>query len=210
MAKTKEAKKLDASTEEKIKEAARTVFYKKGYAATRTRDIAEEAGMNLALLNYYFRSKEKLFELIMMEAFSGFIHRMTFILNDEKTTLNQKVELIAHRYIDFIIEEPEMPTFLITEIRSNPQDLLQKLPIEQAVNRSVFFAQHQDAVKKGEIAVANPLHFLMNLVGLVIFPFVAKPILMRVGNIPVEQFNALMTERKKLIPVWIKTMMKAV
>ena len=55
------------STEEKFKEAARVVFTRKGYAATKTRDIAEEAGLNLALLNYYFRSKEKLFEIIMLE-----------------------------------------------------------------------------------------------------------------------------------------------
>ena len=55
------------STEEKIKEAARRVFTKKGYAATRTRDIAEESGYNLALINYYFRSKEKLFDIVMLE-----------------------------------------------------------------------------------------------------------------------------------------------
>ncbi len=58
---------INASTEEKIKEAARRVFTQKGYAATRTRDIAEESGLNLALINYYFRSKEKLFDIIMLE-----------------------------------------------------------------------------------------------------------------------------------------------
>jgi AcrR family transcriptional regulator len=63
MAKKKEVKALDTTTEAKIKNAARVVFHKKGFAATRTRDIAEEAGINLALLNYYFRSKEKLFEI---------------------------------------------------------------------------------------------------------------------------------------------------
>lgn len=57
----------DLSTEQKIIEAARKVFTRKGYSATRTRDIAEEAGLNLALLNYYFRSKQKLFELVMAE-----------------------------------------------------------------------------------------------------------------------------------------------
>jgi AcrR family transcriptional regulator len=57
----KEGKKIEPTTEEQIKEAARRVFTRKGYAATRTRDIAEESGHNLALLNYYFRSKEKLF-----------------------------------------------------------------------------------------------------------------------------------------------------
>ncbi len=72
MAKKDTEKAVDSSTEEKIKEAARVVFMKKGFAATRTRDIAEEAGINLALLNYYFRSKEKLFELVMFEKFQKF------------------------------------------------------------------------------------------------------------------------------------------
>lgn len=209
MAKSKEVKKIDRSTEEKIKEAARIVFFKKGFAATRTRDIAEEAGINLALLNYYFRSKAKLFELIMLEALSGFIQRMAIILNDETTSLDKKVELIADKYIDFIIEEPEIPTFLITEIRSNPQLLLKKVPIKQTIKNSVFFAQHKEAVQKGKITEPNPLHFLMNLIGLVIFPFVAKPIIMGIGNIKVEDFNSLMVDRKRMIPIWIKAMMKA-
>lgn len=62
-------KKIDQTTEEKIKIAARKLFTRKGFAAVKTRDIAEEAGINLALLNYYFRSKEKLFKLIMEESF---------------------------------------------------------------------------------------------------------------------------------------------
>ena len=95
MAKSKEVKTLDVSTEEKIKEAARVVFHKKGYAATRTRDIAEEADINLALLNYYFRSKEKLFDLIMVETLSGFLQHLTAILNDGKTSLEKKIEQIA-------------------------------------------------------------------------------------------------------------------
>jgi len=62
---------VDPSTEEKIKNAARVIFHSKGYAATRTRDIADEAGINLALLNYYFRSKEKLFETIRLQITQG-------------------------------------------------------------------------------------------------------------------------------------------
>jgi len=62
MATKKINKELDTSTEAKIKAAARVVFHKNGFAATRTRDIAEEAGINLALLNYYFRSKQNHYE----------------------------------------------------------------------------------------------------------------------------------------------------
>ncbi len=209
MAKSKEVKKLDTSTEEKIKNAARTVFHKKGYAATRTRHIAEEAGINLALLNYYFRSKEKLFEIIMTETVSGFAQNIAVVLNDEKTTLEKKVENIVTRYIDLITIEPETPGFIVSEIRNNPDGLLEKLPVKQLFHNSVFMKQHQKAVAEGKITEPNPLQFLMNMIGLVVFPFVAKPLLSAVGGLKEAQFNQLMQDRKKLIPVWIKAMMKA-
>src|ERR1700748_2737311 len=77
----------EISTEEKIKAAAKKLFTQKGFAATRTRDIAEEAGINLALLNYYFRSKEKLFELIMMENFRQFLQGIKVKFLDENMTI---------------------------------------------------------------------------------------------------------------------------
>jgi len=206
---TSASDKKDSTTEEKIKVAAKTVFYKKGFSATRTRDIAEEAGLNLALLNYYFRSKAKLFEIIMSETFTGFIGSMKVILNDEKTSLEQKVQIIAERYIDFISIEPEIPTFILTEIRNNPEGLLKRLPIKEIVNESVFIKQFQEAVQNREITEPNPLHFLMNLLGLVVFPFIAKPIIMGRKNLEIEQFHALMQERKKKIPIWINMMFKA-
>src|SRR6187455_1667961 len=96
----------DLSTEEKIKSAARLVFTKKGYAATRTRDIAEESGINLALLNYYFRSKEKLFHIVMEEKFQKLFGTIAPILMDNTTTLEKKVELFASTYIHMLSENP--------------------------------------------------------------------------------------------------------
>lgn len=209
MAVKKEAKVLDTTTETKIKAAARTVFHKKGFAATRTRDIAEEADINLALLNYYFRSKEKLFEIIMLETLFGFMQNLALIFNDERTTLEKKVELAASNYIDLVIKEPEIPLFIMSEIRNNPNNLLEKMPIGQLIMNSVFIKQHQNAVAKGKITEPNPLHFFMNLMSLVIFPFVATPLIKNIGNMKDTQFNKLMQERKQLIPVWIKAMMKA-
>lgn len=209
MAKSKHVKTLDTTTEEKIKIAARTVFHKKGFAATRTRDIAEEAGINLALLNYYFRSKEKLFNIIMLETVFGFMQNMVMMLNDEKTTLEKKVEFIASGYIDFIIKEPDVPIFMLSEMRNNADGLLEKLPVLQPIMKSTFFKQHQDYVAKGKIAEPNPFHFLINMLGLIIFPFISSPLLKVIGGINDLQLNKLMLERKKLIPVWIKAMMKA-
>lgn len=209
MAKKKETKALDTTTEEKIKAAARVVFHKKGYGATRTRDIAEEAGINLALLNYYFRSKEKLFEIIMFETIFGFMQNMAMVLNDDKSSLEKKVELITSNYIDLITKEPNIPIFMLSEIRNHPDNLLEKLPIKQLIMNSAFFRQHQEAVTKGKVTEPNPLHFLMNLLGLIIFPFIGKPLLQGLGGLNDKQFNELMQQRKKLIPVWIKAMMKA-
>lgn len=200
---------LDTTTEEKIKNAARTVFHKKGFAATRTRDIAEEAGINLALLNYYFRSKEKLFEIIMIETLFRFMQNIATVFNDEKTTLEKKIEVVASNYIDFIIKEPEVPLFIMSEIRSNADGLLERLPMKQIVMNSVFMKQHKKAVESRKITEPNPLHFLMNLLGLVVFPFIGRPLIKGVGGLKDAQFNQLMQERKKLIPVWIKAMMKA-
>ena len=209
MAKSKEVKTLDTSTEEKIKEAARVVFLKKGYAATRTREIAEEARINLALLNYYFRSKEKLFGIIMLETITGFAQGLTTVLNNENSSLEEKVEMIASNYIDFITKEPNIPIFMLSEIRNDVSGLLEKLPLRQIIMDSRFFKQYQEAVSKGKIMELNPLQFLINLWGLIIFPFIAKPLVQGVGGANDEQFNKAMQERKKLIPVWIKAMMKA-
>ncbi|GAB1405817.1 TetR/AcrR family transcriptional regulator [Lentimicrobium sp.] len=209
MTKGKKAKPIDTTTEEKIKEAARVVFLKKGYAATRTRDIAEEAGINLALLNYYFRSKEKLFNIIMLETVNGFIQTMTTILNDEKSTLEKKVELIASNYIDFVLREPNIPIFMLSEMRNNADGLLERMPVIQPILKSTFFKQHQDYVAKGKITEPNPFQFFLNLLALTIFPFISSPLVKLIGGVNDTQFETMMQERKKLIPVWIKAMMKA-
>jgi len=197
----------DANTEARIKAAARVVFHKKGFAAARTRDIAEEAGINLALLNYYFRSKERLFELVMTETMHDFLQNMAIVFNDEDTTLERKVELITGKYIDLLTDEPEIPLFIVSEIRNNPKVILSRLPFRNIL-QSVFVNQYQDAVKKGEIKEKNLMHFIMNLVGLVVYPFVASPLLKKIGRLNDKQFDKLMQERRKLIPVWVKAMLK--
>jgi AcrR family transcriptional regulator len=200
-------KELSLSTEEKIKEAARTVFTKKGYAAAKTRDIAQEAGINLALLNYYFRSKENLFGIVMMESAQKFFVSMKGILNDEKTSLEKKLELMISNYIDQLISDPNFPLFMLSEIQANPELLLSKMGSRDFLQRSVLFKQLGEAIVKNKITV-HPLHYLMNIIGITVFPFIGKPILKSIGGLSDEQFNALMLERKKLIPMWIKAAMK--
>ena len=205
----KEAKaKIDQSTEEKIKAAAYKLFTQKGYAATKTRDIAEEAGINLALLNYYFRSKEKLFDLIMAENMKQFMFSVFSVTNDEKTTFQEKIELIVDNYIDMLIAQPDMPIFVLSEIRNDPSGLIKRLNFDDIILRSLFTRQLKSAIDTNEIADVNPLHVIMNILGMTVFPFIGSPVLKKIGGMSDEGFNTMMLERKKLIPLWLKEMLK--
>lgn len=194
----------DISTEEKIKEAARKVFTQKGYAATRTRDIAKEAGLNLALLNYYFRSKEKLFEIIMTEKMQQFFGVMEPILNNAETTIEEKIENIVSKYLDTLTKNPDLPLFVLSAIRTSPVHFIKIMGKASNLVKSVLIKQIQEKVPG-----RNPVHFLFNIMGLCVFPFVMNPVLQSLGVLNAKMFSQMMKERRTLIPVWVKAMLEA-
>lgn len=193
----------DQSTEEKIKEAARTVFTRKGYAATRTRDIAKEANINLALLNYYFRSKEKLFGLIMMEKMQKFFGFIGPIIYNEGLSLDLKIEAIISNYIDMIQANPDMPFFILGESRNNPEIVMNAMPRKDFLKNSLFIKQLKE--KKPDL---DPYQFLLSMLGMTIFPFLMKPVFQKLTDIKDAKFRQMMTDRKKLISVWCNAILK--
>nr|WP_068890832.1 TetR/AcrR family transcriptional regulator [Pedobacter panaciterrae] len=194
----------DGSTEEKIKTAANIVFTKKGFSGTRTRDIAEEAGINLALLNYYFRSKEKLFDIVMMENIQQFLMGIKGVLNNQELSLTEKISLVAENYINLLREQPDMPLFILSEIKANPEKLATNMNVREILLKSHFYEQLRRALNDK----VNPLHFIVNIISLTVFPFVASPLLKVVGELKQEDFDKMVEERKKMIPVWIEAMLK--
>lgn len=201
---TVKKKKGDESAEQKIIAAARKLFTQKGFADVKTRDIAKEAGINLALLNYYFRSKEKLFEIIMQENMKQFFTSIHQAINDEKTDLRYKMELLVNRYIDMLSQNPELPLFVLANMRNNPK----RAELQSKFRESHFMKQITAAMKRGEIAQINPVNIMMNIVGLTIFPFIGRPMLQSAGGVDDKQFEELMQERRKLIPKWIEATLK--
>jgi AcrR family transcriptional regulator len=197
---------INATTEEKIKDAARRVFTRKGYSGTRTRDIAEESGYNLALINYYFRSKEKLFDIIIVEHMQTFIHSVMGILNDTATTLDEKIATLISHYIDMLIKNPDLPVFVLSEINADPQKLIAKIGFNQNRENIYLVKQWKEYAAAHKLHM-NPAHLMMNVLSMTIFPFAASPLLRSRTGISIEQFNELMEQRKKLIPMWIKAMM---
>lgn len=201
----KKAKDQEAhSTEEKIIAAARVVFTQKGYSATRTRDIAAEAGLNLALLNYYFRSKEKLFGIIMEEKIQQFFGFMIPLINDGGTTLQQKLEQIASKYTDLLSANADLPFFILSEIKNNPEFFMKITGKTDFLSKSVLIRQIREKAPG-----RNPFHYLINLLGMCVFPFIMNPVLQKMGAVNEKMFTKMMKERKALIPAWIKTMLES-
>jgi AcrR family transcriptional regulator len=200
------SKKSPKSTEEKIREAARKLFNKNGFHATRSRDIADAAGVNTALVNYHFQSKERLFEVIMLQTTFEFAESMIEVFDNPKTSFEQKIEISVSRYIDKFTEEPDMANFIMNEIRHNPAVLLEKMQYGDVIKNSTIVKQYNQAVAEGKINAENPIVFISNLLGLIVFPFLGKNILKKCLEVNEREFEELMEKRKQMIPGWIKSM----
>ena len=199
----------DISTEERIKEAARKIFQQKGYAATRTRDIAEEAGINLALLNYYFRSKEKLFEMVMAESFHKLFVSIRSVIMDDGVMLSHKIDVVAAAYTDMLIENPNLPIFVLGEIQANPERFKEKIGINrQVIVESPTFRQLVAQLEKIGMNDVEPFHFVLNMLSMTLFPFVGKPVIQKLTEMDNEAFLKFIHERKTLVPMWIKSMLQ--
>ena len=199
----------DISTEEKIREAARKIFHQKGYAATRTRDIAEEAGINLALLNYYFRSKEKLFEMVMAESFHKLFVSIRSVIVDNDMTLSQKIDAIVATYTDMLIENPNLPIFVLGEIQANPDRIKEIIRINsQVIIESPTFQQVVAQLEKIGMKGTDPFHLVLNMLSMTLFPFIGKPVIQKLTEMDNEDFLKFVHERRMLVPLWIKGMLQ--
>ncbi|MBC9932168.1 TetR/AcrR family transcriptional regulator [Chitinophaga qingshengii] len=198
-------KEQDASTEEKILAAARIVFTRKGFAATKVRDIAAEADINLSLVNYYFRSKEKLFEVVMAEAVQKLVFEIATIFNDEQLDIPEKITKAINYYIDLLLENPDFPLFLVNEIIAG-DDMFTRYAQQNTLFKSHLFRQLYELKAAGKLSV-HPVHIMMNVIGMVVMPFLARPLLERNELVKDNEFVTLMNERRKLIPLWLKGML---
>ena len=195
--------KKDLSTEARIVEAAKVIFHRKGMDGARMQDIADEAGINKALLHYYFRSKERLFGIILKEAVGHMIPRILELISKNEP-LFEKIRHITDEYISFLSENPHLPLFVLNEIHRNPRNFFREyFKGQRAPAVMPFFNQVQDEVNKGNIKPVNPVQLLLNMISLCIFPFVAKPMIQTVTGVDDLSFNMLMEMRRREVAEFI-------
>lgn len=162
------------NSEQHILEAARKVFIAKGMEGARMQEIADEAGINKALLHYYFRNKDKLFQAVFLEAFQKFLPQIELLINSELPFLD-KLEIFIQNYICIIIENPYIPGFVLHELTRNPQRLAGLL-VNKAERMPEFLAMIQHEIDNGVLKPFDPRQIIINSLALCIFPFVARPI----------------------------------
>lgn len=188
-------KAKDENTEEQILEAAKNVFQAKGMDGARMQEIADKAGINKAMLHYYYRSKQLLFEAVFKNVFSLLAPQLNAILNDD-STIEEKVKNFTFNYISFISKHPYLPNFIIQELNRNPDFILKMKDNKGFPNLAKFKRQVDKEVEDGIIKPISAEQLFMNILALNIFPFVAKPLIMAFSNVDSKAYKQLMEDRK--------------
>ncbi len=188
-----------------IIEVARRHFVQRGFAATRMQDIADEAGVNKALVHYYFRSKEKLYQEIIIQTLDKMVPRLAAAMRTQGSFW-EKVEGIVSSYVSLLLEEPDTPFFIMSELSQKQERFLSELK-----KRAQFFPAIQEFVvsmhqemEAGNIKKVPPFHVMLNIMSMTVFPFIAKPIFCTIFDFSEADFNTIMKERTGIIMQFLK------
>lgn len=193
---------LDSKTEDKIIEAARKIFHRRGFDGARMQEIADEAEINKAMLHYYFRSKDHLFEAVFKEAALKLFPVVISIIESD-LDVDEKIKRLIHNYIDFISANPYVPGFVLHELTQNPERMKQFVAHKVLIRPQKFFAQIQQGVDSGKYIPIAPLQLMVTIVSSCIFPFIAKPMLHAVFGLDQDGFDKFIEHRKEQMTQFI-------
>jgi len=198
----------EVNTEQKILNAAKDVFQKKGMTGARMQEIADHAGINKALLHYYYRTKEKLFEKVFENAFSLFIPKVKEMLIADKPVL-EKIDFFVDNYIELLQKHPYIPGFIINELNRNPHILIDIIEKNTLVKQDHLVEdlekQIENDVKANKIRTIDARSLLINILALCVFPVVARPVLTGVlFDNDQKAYEKFLSQRKDLVKEFIK------
>lgn len=196
-------------TENTILKVARKQFIQRGFAATRMQEIADEAGINKAMLHYYFRSKEKLYQEIIGLALDATIPKFAAAMEQEGQ-LMERVEHVVDIYISTLIEQPDIPIFIMHELSQKRERFVEELKRRARYFPAVqsFMVHMMAEMKAGKIREISPIHLFLNIMGMTVFPFIAKPVFCTVLEVSEQNFEQLMKERKAAIMDFVSAALK--
>lgn len=188
----------ECKTEETIKQLAKELFFSRGCFSASTQEIADFAGVNRTLVNYYFRSKNQLFELVYWEMIGGMRSELAMIYKNEIDFLS-KIERIIDYLMDFRQTYPYLEVFNIQEtvkLRYNKDSIVNP---EFITELSIFLKEIEKEMEKGNILKSDPLNFIISLFSLVSYPIIMQPVFEKVFAVSSEEYQQLKEDRKQHI-----------
>jgi TetR/AcrR family transcriptional regulator len=193
----------NGNTEQQILDGAHTVFLRHGTSGARMQDIAAEAGVNQALLHYYFRNKERLSEAVFRRAAAQLLPRVIGIMASD-AALEDKIARVVEIELDYLLRTPYLPGYIISELQNHPERVRQLLSAvtgmtpelvgPQVVTR--LRGQLEEGVKDGRFRPIAPDQLIVNLFSLCIFPFAARPMLMALLGMDQQGFERFIVQRR--------------
>ncbi|WP_339648912.1 TetR/AcrR family transcriptional regulator [uncultured Salegentibacter sp.] len=196
------AKQKTENTEKQILDAAENIFQTKGMSGARMQEIADKAGINKAMLHYYYRSKQSLFEAVFKKAFSLLAPQLDAILNDD-SSIEDKITNFTHNYITFISKHPYIPNFIIQELNRNP-GFIEKIQENSSFpSLDKFNAQVEKEVEAGILKPTDGKQLFIHILSLNIFPFVATPLVKAFVGLNSREFEEMMERRKTEVAAFI-------
>ncbi|HJC94656.1 MAG TPA: TetR/AcrR family transcriptional regulator [Candidatus Phocaeicola excrementigallinarum] len=187
-------------TESRILQAAENEFFEKGYAGARTASIAEAAGVTHAMLHYYFRTKDKLFERIVSEKISMLADILLSAIGDANLPLEERIRQGIERHFDFISANRDLPRFIVNEVLSRPEQIdTMKGNIQNIVNELLDNLQQEidEYAAKGFCRQVDARMLLIDIVSLNVFPFMAAPIVYGAIGDSYGDYDEFLAIRKK-------------
>ena len=189
-------------TEQKILTAAMKVFKEKGFDAARTRDIAAEAGLTHALINYHFGNKENLFNIVMKQTLVNFSNHMVDILNNPATTYKEKISILIDNFNHLITHDPQLVEFFLTQIINNRDVFAKEVNPKEKILGSLFFKQ----LIEGGYSHEQSINLYINFIGILLVTIIGRPMIQQANDMSDTDYITFINQRAKIIPSWLEQM----
>ena len=198
----------DTNTEQQIKEAARRVFHREGLEGARMQKIADEANINKAMLHYYYRSKDKLFNEVFEEDYINHLAPVMMITRDPSLHLEEMIEKFVRTYYEVMMKNPRLPLFLMYEVAKNPDRLIEiarkYAPVSpnddrahQGMKAFTIIEKIEEGQQAGYYNPVDPRHFSVSLIGMCAYSVIARSTLKQAFEMDDEQYFQFLEERKQ-------------
>ncbi|MEH0153483.1 TetR family transcriptional regulator [Limibacter armeniacum] len=197
------------NTELKIRLAAKELFTAKGFKGTTVRDVAKKADVNIALVNYYFRSKEKLFKAIFEENTKEYFLLIQDIVQSEGLTLEERIKRYVSTVMDQLVQNPQLPMFILQEMHQNPELFLDKKRMDCTRIAQSLLTRHKDEISPEKLSNIDVIQLEASISSLIVFPLVSKVIMMKVHDLDEAEYHNLMEQRKEIITDMIISYLKS-